>query len=237
MPTITRPLTAIAETTPREWATAMIALVAILLSLVTMFVLNLSLVIAAGFFSILVSVYSVWQQRQLTDITAMKETYDALTHEVDRLAEQNMRLKENVTALSDGVDRLTALENALGTISNSHGNSVAQLADQVQQSRDNLEQLQRNVKNEIAQNLLTVIMSSDSDGNAEIDSSEVKELVQRLQSIYGTPINEQQMHGAISKEGCGSFDSVYSFIQDVMVSNSFPNGTNNEDRNGRGRVE
>ena len=211
-------LNEIPEMTPKERAVGAVAVSAILLSACTIIIVESSIAISAGFFAILVALYSVWQQRRLTDIVTMKETHEAMKQEVDILASQNTRLKSNVETLSTTVDRLNEIETALKAITQTQGMTLSEFEQQVQTNRDNLASMERSVQFETSQNLLDVIMNSDVRGDGTIDGDELETLIQRIQSINGIEFDESRFRTLVQLNPPANFRTIMTCLQDAKGS-------------------
>ena len=103
--------------------------------------------------------YAYWQQRRLTDVIALQETHKALAAQVERLGKENERLHETVVDLSETVDRLEDVEQALDVITQTQGQSVEAFEEQVKDNREILSKMQSNLKANVLQNLLQVVVT------------------------------------------------------------------------------
>jgi len=214
-------LDAIPETTSKERVTGAVALFAILLSLCTISLEESSVAVSAGFFAILVALYSAWQQRRLTDIITMNETHEAMKQEVDILATQNKRLASSVEALSTSVDHLKEAEVALHAITETQTQTLSEFIQQVEKNRDNLISMERAVKYETSQNLLDVIMNSDVGGDGTIDGEELELLIQQIQSINGIQFDEDRFRTLVQLHPPATFKTIISCLKDVHGSGLF----------------
>jgi len=166
------------------------------------------LLYVAGLLSSIIAPYSVYQQVKLTDIAALKETHAKLQEEVGRLSFQNKRLKASVTELSRTVERLEDVEQALDLITNTQNQSVSAFAEQVRENKELLSKLQNNLRANVLQNLLSVIIRSDTDGDFTIDKDEIEDLIKRMKNINGVTLHEDRFRMAIAKSGGNLYDVV-----------------------------
>mmetsp|Transcript_2526 Transcript_2526/g.3830 ORF Transcript_2526/g.3830 Transcript_2526/m.3830 type:complete len:271 (+) Transcript_2526:322-1134(+) len=159
--------------------------------------------------------YAAYQQTKLTDIAALKETEEALRKEVDQLAEENNRLHKNVEELGETVKKLENVEEALDTITQTQNQNIEIYAKQVEENREILNQMQSNLRATVLQNLLSVIIKSDTDGDFSIDESEMDDLIKRLRNIGGVEINEEKFREAIMKGG-GNLNAVIDVAKKLL---------------------
>lgn len=209
------PLKAIASSTPMEKAAMGVAATAIGTSVAAMVVAGSGVVYAAGALTSGIGPYAWWQQTRLTDIKALKETHEAFQQEVNVLKAENERLRKSVEELKGTIDRLEDVEEALEVITQTQGQSIETFAEQVKENREILNQMQKNLKANVLQNLLSVVIRSDTDGDNKIDADELEELVERMQNINGVQLNEDRFRAAIEDSG-GSIKAVMEVVKNLL---------------------
>jgi cell division protein FtsB len=203
--------------TPMEIFAGCVAAVSIGTSVTAMiFNAGSAMVYVAGALSSVIGPYAYYQQTKLTDIIALKETHEAVKREVDRLQAENVRLNETVGELSDTIDKLEDVEQALDVITQTQGQSVAAFADQVKENRDILLAMQKNLRANVLQNLLQVVIRSDQDDSMQIEMDEVNDLIARIKKINGVEVSEERFKSAIRMSG-GSLSSVMDIIKNLMA--------------------
>ena len=141
---------------------------------------------------------------------------EAVKREVDRLQAENVRLNETVGELSDTIDKLEDVEQALDVITQTQGQSVAAFAEQVKENRDILGQMQKNLRANVLQNLLQVVIRSDQDDNMTIEADEIDDLINRIKKINGVEVREEKFKDRIISSG-GSLSSVMDIIKNLMA--------------------
>lgn len=171
-----------------------------------------------AFLSSFIGPYAYFQQRRLTDVIAMQETHKALSAQVDRLGSENNRLHDTVEELSATVDRLEDVEQALDVITQQQGQSIAAFEEQVKDNREILSKMQSNLKANVLQNLLQVVIRSDRDENMTIEDHEIGDLINRIKGINGVEVHEDRFRDAITKAG-GSLQCVMDIIKNLMADN------------------
>mmetsp|Transcript_10610 Transcript_10610/g.18631 ORF Transcript_10610/g.18631 Transcript_10610/m.18631 type:complete len:253 (+) Transcript_10610:137-895(+) len=201
--------------TPMEILSGGIAVVAVGTSVTAMVLNPYTPVYVAGGLSSFIGPYAFYQQTKLTDIIALKETHEAVKREVDRLQAENVRLNETVGELSDTIDKLEDVEQALDVITQTQGQSVAAFAEQVKENREILGQMQKNLRANVLQNLLQVVIRSDQDDNMQIEEDEIDDLITRINKINGVKVREDRFKDRIMASG-GSLSSVMDIIKNLM---------------------
>jgi cell division protein FtsB len=206
----------IPETTPLERVAAGVALGAVVTAVVAVIVEQSLLVIISGVLSSIVGPYCYYQQTRLTDIRTLQETKKAITAEVDRLETENKRLVKNIDDMTTSVDRLQEIDQALAVITESQGQSMDAFAKQVADNKVILQQMKGNLKANVLQNLLSVILRSDTDQDFTMDQTEVDTLMRRLQNISGVTVKEEKFRAAIQGQ---SINAVMEIVKNLLRPN------------------
>lgn len=175
--------------------------------------------IVSGILTSIVGPYSYYQQTKLTDIAALKATHEAVKKEVDRLAGENVRLGDTVGGLSETMDKLEDVEGALDVITQTQGQSVDTFKEQVEANREILNQLQKQLRANVLQNLLQVVIRSDQDDNMEIEEHEIDPLINRITKINGVEVMRDRFRERIISSG-GQLSSVMDIIKNLMANDS-----------------
>jgi len=216
-------LSMIAEQTLVEKLVALLALLVVTSSIASLVMVGGDVVKAACMFMILLSPYSYYQQTRITDIRALKETYVALTGEVDQLKESNQELRSKTDHLSMVVDKLEDMEDAIKAISETQGNSVESLFETVKENENIVQQMETNVRAAVLQNILSVVFSSDANGDKTLSKEETNALIHNLRQINGVEIDQNQFR-KIVEENQGSIQGISKIIGDLLTPTSSYSG-------------
>lgn len=205
----------IKENTPMEMLAGGVAGVAIMTSVAAMVIEQSAIVFVAGLLSSGIGPYAYYQQTQLTDIKALKETHEAIRREVDHLKMENERLEGSVEELTATVDRLEDVEEAFKIITDTQGQNVEEFTKQVETNKEILSKMKKNLKANVLQNLLSVIIRSDTDNDFVIDPEEIDDLITRIKRINGCNLNEGRFRDAIVKSG-GNLKAVMDVVKNLL---------------------
>lgn len=212
-------LSMVKEITAIEIAAGCLATISVATSIGAMIVAGSTAVNFAGILALLIGPYSYWQQRRITDIKALKETHEALLREVNILSEENQRLNGLVGDLGRNVEKLEDVENTLDYIQSMNIESVQEFKGQVEESRNILAAMRTNIKASAVQNVITVVLNSDKDGNYTLDPYETEALIENLKSINGMEMNEMKFRTIVSEQN-GSINAVVQILQDIIDGDS-----------------
>lgn len=209
------PLGQISENTSKEVLAGLLSGISICASITAMVMTSSALVTVAGVFACVIGPYSYWQQRNLTDVLALKKTHTALVKEIEHLKSENERLKGLVGELGDTVTRFEEVEESLDFINEMNIESIDEFRIQVDTAKSILELMKENLKANVLQNVITVVLHSDQNRDFRFDSQEVDILINNLKSINGITINEQRLRTKIANIS-GDLNGVITIMRDVM---------------------
>lgn len=209
------PLKMVAESTPLEKLAGLLAAISVGLALGAMIIQGGAIVTVTGILTCLVGPLAYYQQTRLTDIRTLIETHEALQREVDRLTVENERLAKSVEELTTTVDKLEETEKALDAITETQGQSVTAFQDQVKQNREILDKMTQNLRANALQNVISILIRSDTDGDFHIDDAEIDDLIARMERLNGVDINDNAVRKVI-KQHNGDINALMEILKDVM---------------------
>ena len=91
--------------------------------------------------------------------------------------------------------------------------------DLVKENREILNQMKKNLRANVLQNLLQVVIRSDRDDGMQIDPDEVGDLITRIKIINGVEVNEEKFKSMVKQSG-GSLSSVMDIIKNLMAEDT-----------------
>ena len=185
-------------------------------SVTAMAIVGGPVVTTAGVLSSLIGPYVFYQQKQLTEIAMLKETHEAILKEVNNLTHENERLEKLIKELTDTVGKLEDVEAALDVLTATQGESVAEFRKQVEENKKILAKMEKNLKGNVLQNMLSVVVRSDKDGDFTIDANELEELIQRISEIQGVTLYEDRFRQKIKESG-GSLKAVMAVVRSLLM--------------------
>lgn len=215
------------ENTLVEIAAGCLALASMITALTSMILASGLLVNCAGILAIALGPYSYWQQRNITDIKTLQETHEALVREVDHLGSENERLKGVVGELTGTVGKLEGIEDTFDQISEMNIQSIGDFKEQVEESKLILGLMKTNLKASALQNVITVVLNSDNDGDYTFNNTEVETLIGNLKAINGLEMDEMKFRSVISVND-GSVDAVVMILNDIINAQEHGDGNEHE---------
>lgn len=145
--------------------------------------------------------YCALQQSKITETKAMKETCDRLASEVQNLKVENGRLGQYVDDLGDSVTKLQDVEHTLEEIRALDGASLSQLEKQLKETELIYNSMEENLKSNVLQNLVTVVLDCDNDGDMILSDDEIDALIEKTQGLYGINVKDEEAKKLIIANG------------------------------------
>ena len=145
----------------------------------------------------------------------MQETYDQMNKEVNTLHKKNDSLENELKTLEGSVERLEDIEGAMDMLTTTQGQNVQVFKNQVEENRKILEGMEKNLKTSVLQNLMTVIIRCDTDGDFTVDSEDIESLILRLKQINGIHIDEQKFRAVVDSSD-GKVDALILMIKELL---------------------
>jgi hypothetical protein len=209
----------IPEFTFGEFIAYVLALASIISSIAAVVMVGGSFLKAAVVLTFLLGPYSAFQHTRIVDIQALKESYHVLSKEVRHLSNENKRLKSEVQNMTSTVDELEDLENTLDTIQQTETKSVQDLIQSVESNRQTLKKMETNVRASVLQNVITVLMTSDTDNNFVLSTQETNKLLDTVRGSKGVTVNEKKFR-KIVKDTNGSLKGIIDILSNLLSDGS-----------------
>lgn len=182
-------------------------------------------VFVSGLLGTILAPYAAIQQRKLTEVEALAETNERLTSEVDQLATENERLSTQVQTMEKSVANLQTMEETLETLQSMQGESVDELENQLEESKQILASMNVNLKSELLQNLISVMLAADANGDMLLSDEEIEDLIHQLESIHGVELKEQMLKNIIIDAG-RSVAGIMELARHVLCDKDIPEDKN-----------
>lgn len=145
----------------------------------------------------------------------MKETCERLDEEVTNLKVENDRLNANVGELQTSVENLQDVEKTLEEIRKLEGASLDQLEEQLKDTEEIYASMEENLKSNILQNLITVVLNCDTDGDMSLGDGEIESLIHKIQGMYGVDVDDEKAKKKIVDAG-RSLNAVMELVRDLF---------------------
>jgi hypothetical protein len=89
------------------------------------------------------------------------------------------------------------MQEKLKTIQSAQGASLDELEKQLQDTKNIYNRMELNLQGEILQNLLSVIMACDNDGDQLMDDDDIERLIHKIEGIQGVDLRDDMIRKKI----------------------------------------
>lgn len=176
------------------------------------------LVDIASFFTVAFALYLANQKQQLKYFGTIKSNQNKLENEAEELKEANDKLKDSVDGMGSTVDKTKQLEEELRTLVNT--SDVSTLVSLTQEQSKISKEIKKNLKARVIQDVLQILLKSDSDSDMHIGENEIQILFLRLKMIDGLTFNEKKLKEKILDQ---HVSKVMDLLRD-MINDDFDDG-------------
>jgi TolA-binding protein len=199
------------------------AVVGLTSSVAAMAVESNPVVYVSGAIGAVVAPMAALQQTKLTQVEALRQTNERITSEVAQLKDENERLQTQVASLEESVVRLQDMSKTLETIRAVEGQSVDELEKQLKESESILDQMQDNLRGDVVQTLISIVLAIDHDGDMCLSDAEIDTLCAKIEGMSnkGIDLNEEKLRTKLVENG-RSLNAVMEVIKNMLDENTPP---------------
>lgn len=172
-------------------------------------------VIAMGVVALLTSGYATFQRTRLMKLETLREVHNKLRQEVNRLQIENNELTATNTELEGQVEKVKEVEQGLSDVLSAQGQQVDTFVATVKENQVVLDKIKENLEAKISQDILSVVMQSDRDGDFTIDPEEIDVLILRLNNAQGVDLEEDKFRQMLKDSGY-HVSAVLSILKNMM---------------------
>jgi uncharacterized protein YoxC len=158
-------------------------------------------VYVSGVVGAVVAPYATIQQEKITQCEALEQTNERLESEVQQLQHENERLSTQVNQLESSVLHLQEMSSTLDAVRETEGKTLDELEQQLEQSRQIFNSMQDNLMGNILQNLISVVLNCDKDGDMVLSDEEIDTIILKMEGINGIDLNDELLREALVQNG------------------------------------
>jgi hypothetical protein len=93
------------------------------------------------------------------------------------------------------------LQRTLETVRAVEGQSVIELERQLKESKQILDSMHDNLTGDILQNLISVVLTVDKDGDSALSDTEINELILKFEGMQGVNLKEDLLRKKLTEQG------------------------------------
>jgi hypothetical protein len=109
------------------------------------------------------------------------------------------------------------LQQKLETIQSVQGASLEELEKQLQDSRVIAKKMSQNLQGDILQNLISVVLACDQDGDFHMSDAEIDDLIAKLEGVHGIQLKEDLIRSKIIEMGRSLNGTLVTFVSKKHV--------------------
>ena len=96
---------------------------------------------------------------------------------------------------------LEEISSTLDAVRETEGKTLDQLEQQLEQSREIFASMQDNLMGNILQNLISVVLNCDEDGDMTLSDEEIDEIILKMEGMNGIDLNDELLREALVQNG------------------------------------
>uniref|UniRef100_A0A7S3LGH9 Uncharacterized protein n=1 Tax=Amphora coffeiformis TaxID=265554 RepID=A0A7S3LGH9_9STRA len=169
-------------------------------ALVTFILMEGRLVDMASFITIILAPLVFWQKMQLNALGGMRGQINEMRATVNRLKVENSKLEDANTQLQTQVDGLKDVETKLNDVAMEAGAQVDRLVYVVQQNGEIQKKIKAQLEDEVAQQIMTALITTDRDGNFVLNRREVYELEMKLNALPAVHFDKEKFRAFLESD-------------------------------------
>jgi len=189
------------ESTKKEQLVSGLAVVSFAASITSIIFTANPIVYVSGILGAALSPYAAVQQRKITDVDALSQTTERVKEEVEQLKAENLKLEASVKSLKASNESLLETKKKLDTLKSVEGQSLDELEKQLEESRSILKGMKDDLAGDVMQNIMTVVLAADDNGDMMLSDDEIDQVVKSLESLNGVDINDENARALIIAKG------------------------------------
>lgn len=124
--------------------------------------------------------YAAFKESRIGKLPSLRSMNNKLREDANKLEDEVDVLSEEIDALEPEADRAAAVEEELREIANQQQVNVDKLVELVKENEIILEKMRDNLRQRIVQDIITIVVKSDTDNDQTIDRQEAKTLALRI---------------------------------------------------------
>eukprot|EP00525_Craspedostauros_australis_P013159 CAMPEP_0198110196 /NCGR_PEP_ID=MMETSP1442-20131203/2216_1 /TAXON_ID= /ORGANISM="Craspedostauros australis, Strain CCMP3328" /LENGTH=261 /DNA_ID=CAMNT_0043766153 /DNA_START=84 /DNA_END=869 /DNA_ORIENTATION=- len=167
--------------------------------------------------------FAAFQEQKITQAKALAETNEKFSEEVDHLKNENVRLTTQLESLGSSVKSLKKSKDSLQKLQTAKGAALDELQNQLEESKKIYAGMQKNLQGDILQNLISMALACDDDGDMMLDDDEIDQLIINLEGVQGVQLKEDSIRKMIVDNG-RSLDAIMGIAKKMMESGDDDSG-------------
>lgn len=107
------------------------------------------------------------------------------------------------------------MQNTLEAVRAAEGQSLDELSRQLETSKEILDKMEDNLMAGVLQNLITVVLGCDRDGDLMLSDGEIDALIVKMEGVHGIDLKQDLLRRKLVEQG-RSLNAVLSVCKNVL---------------------
>jgi hypothetical protein len=107
------------------------------------------------------------------------------------------------------------MQKTLETVRAVEGQSLDELEKQLETSKDILDKMQENLMADVLQNLISVVLVCDKDGDLTLGDEEINSLIIKMEGVNGIDLNQDLLRAKLVEKG-RSLNAVLDVCKNIL---------------------
>lgn len=173
------------------------------------------LTIVSGGIGAILAPLAARQENKITELEALKEVNESMGQEVNILAKENERLLKQVEKFEKSLSHMEEMEQALEAINKTETQSVDEMEKQLDKSKQILGSMEESMKATVLQNIVSVALRSDLDGDQTLDDDEIDLLLKKIDAYNTVQVDKDAFKKTMESEG-RSLSAIMGLIRHIL---------------------
>jgi hypothetical protein len=113
------------------------------------------------------------------------------------------------------------MQRTLETVRAVEGQSIDELERQLEESRQILDSMEDNLQGDILQNLISVVLTVDKDGDMILTTAEMDDLIIKMEGIQGVDFKEELLRQKLLEHG-SSLNAIMEVAKNLLDDTTPP---------------
>lgn len=179
--------------------------------------------------------YAAFKESRIGKLPSLRSMNNKLREDANKLEDEVDVLSEEIDALEPEADRAAAVEEELREIANQQQVNVDKLVELVKENEIILQKMRDNLRQRIVQDIITIVVKSDTDNDQTIDRQEAKTLALRIRLTlqeYDVQFDSEKFLRAIGDNP--SVPGVIAIVQKLLPKEKEATGDGGESSDSEG---
>mmetsp|Transcript_15272 Transcript_15272/g.22485 ORF Transcript_15272/g.22485 Transcript_15272/m.22485 type:complete len:288 (+) Transcript_15272:137-1000(+) len=173
----------------------------------------------AGGTGIVFAPFVISNETKMAESGSFRTALNKMRDDVDNFHEENQRLTGEINKLESTVETMKEIESALTDLTTQQGSDLNNLMELIEENKIIAKKMREILRTRAIEDVITLVMQCDNDGNFELQGAEIEELILGLKLNDNIQIDEDYFRAQIAKHH-GSVSAVLEIVKGLLDDES-----------------